>query len=224
MTEHIQLTIDGLEYEVKPTPVTVKDCWQTPEHILTLVREVFEGQIHTDPCTAEDNPTNAIKFYTPKKNGLLHHWEKNAFINPPYSDPSGWIEEINRQLEVGNIKEAIALVPVGCLGTERTAPHAKKANAQCIWTNRIHFIEPTTGNPKTQTSFVSAFLYWGDRVEVFNKVFEHYGIISVMSLPYAQRLSKRILSNIQKNHTLVANDLCRELINELNETTLINLD
>lgn len=196
MTQHIQLTIDGLEYDVQPK-ITPKDCWQTPQHILDLVREVFGDEIFTDPCTAKDNPTNATKFFTPERDGLRHQWERNAFVNPPYSDPSEWLKEINRQLKVGNIKEAIALVPTGCLGTERTGPHAESANALCLWRNRIHFIDPATGKPATQTSFTSAFLYWGDRSDKFAEIFKQHGIVSIIKSSQLE-LVKTVLKRAEK--------------------------
>ena len=204
--EQIQLSIDGLEYNVTPKKVTPKDCWQTPEHILDLVREVLGGRIFTDPCTVESNPTSAVKFYTPQQNGLLHKWEENAFVNPPYSDPSVWLEKISKEIKEGSIKEAIALVPTGCLGTERSGPYAETASALCLWRNRIHFIDPATGKQASQTSFTSAFLYWGGQVSVFKQFFKHYGIVSVIQISFSEKLMLR-----QKADN-AANVLCQKLL------------
>lgn len=187
MTRHIQLSIDGIEYDVEPK-VLPRDCWQTPASIIALIKEVFGGDIATDPCTAPDNPTNAKVFFTPQDGGLRRQWKDNAFVNPPYSDPSEWLGEIPRQIQMGNIKEAIALVPTGCLGTERSGPFAETANGLCLWRGRIHFIDPITKKPATQTSFTSAFLYWGENVDSFIKTFKPHGMTTVKSLPYAQRL------------------------------------
>ena len=181
MPKHVQLIIDGMEYAVEAKTPQPKDCWQTPGHILELVRETFATKyIYTDPCTTLENPTNAKIFYTHRTNGLRKRWEENAFINPPYSDPSLWLKETNAQVIAGNIKEAIALVSTGCLGTNRAGPYARSANAMCLWINRIHFIDPATKKPVTHTSFTSAFLYWGPRHLVFADKFKSHGIVSVL--------------------------------------------
>ena len=164
-----------------------RDCWETPPEILEIVRSAFAKKaIVTDPCTTKNNPTNALKFFTPKENGLKQHWETNAFINPPYSDPSPWIAAVHSQITSGFIEEAIALVPTACLGSKRTGKFAKFATAICLWEGRIHFVHPQTGRPAKQTSFTSAFLYWGESHSQFNKAFSKHGIVAI--LPIEDRL------------------------------------
>lgn len=171
-----------LDLQWSETPeVSPRDCWETPVDILEMVRRVFaDSTIITDPCTTKDNPTKAQKFFTPKENGIMQAWEKNAFVNPPYSDPSPWIESIKTQIDCRFIEEAIALIPTACLGSKRTGKCAKSAKAICLWEGRIHFIHPQTGRPAKQTSFTSAFLYWGKSYEQFKEVFLPYGIVAAL--------------------------------------------
>ena len=159
-----------------------RDDWKTPEQILEVVRKTFaQGRIVTDPCTTEDNPTKAQKIFTSKENGLNYGWEGNAFINPPYSDPSVWIDTAADRVTFGEIEEAIVLVPAQSLGSKRSGLPSKTAQALCLWRGRIHFINPETGKPAKQTNFTSAFLYWGDRSRQFEEVFSQYGIVGLIS-------------------------------------------
>lgn len=58
----------------------------TPISIVNRAREVFNGDIDTDPATnAMVNAlrVNARVFYTEETNGLNNKWEGNTFLNPP---------------------------------------------------------------------------------------------------------------------------------------------
>ena len=132
----LELNIGGIG-GAKPTQeIKSKDCWQTPKQILNVVNRAFEERrIVTDPCTVPHNPSNADIFYTPEDNGLsfINEWERNAFINPPYSNPSIWLNEIvDRLFLYRQIKEAIALVPTGCISTKRCRESVQKASAICL--------------------------------------------------------------------------------------------
>lgn len=166
----------------EPSQIKDRDCWQTPKSILKVVRLAFEKrEIVTDPCTTHANPTGAKLFFTPEKDGLTHIWKTNAFVNPPYSNISPWLLAINESIEMGEIKEAIALLPAGSLGAKRSGLLSKKAQALCLWRSRIAFVNPITRKPQTGTSFTSAFLYWGEDPRQFKKVFDPFGIVGIMS-------------------------------------------
>lgn len=171
----------SLPLAIESPPQTKKsDCWQTPPDLLEIICLSFAaGKIITDPCSTSENPTRAQIFYTPVENGLIHPWKTNAFINPPYSDPSPWIEATNERIARGEIEEAIALLPVGCLGSKRSGEPARNAQAFCLWCGRIAFINPITAKMQTGTNFTSAFLYWGPFPRQFQKVFDRFGIVGI---------------------------------------------
>jgi len=183
-----QLSLN-LGLKIKDSKAAIdKDCWQTPPDILEIIEATFEArEIITDPCTLKSNPTNAKKIYTPDENGLSfsNRWQTNAFVNPPYSDPSKWLENINDRLHLGEIKEAIALIPTGALSTKRAAPWVRKAQAICHWEGRIAFINPNNGRKAKNTNFTSSFLYWGKNSDRFLKIFFNYGIVAqIVSLRF----------------------------------------
>jgi hypothetical protein len=85
--------------------------WFTPETILYPVRNLFGGPIDLDPCTTENNPTNALVYFTEKDNGLTQSWGREGidllkiFVNPPHGKKIGtrrsqiydWIEKTTQE-------------------------------------------------------------------------------------------------------------------------------
>jgi len=58
----------------------------TPSYVLDLVRVDLGGTISLDPCTTDDNPVGAERFYAPPKDGLTEPWDAaTIFVNPPYA-------------------------------------------------------------------------------------------------------------------------------------------
>ena len=72
-----------------------ESCWRTPAWLVERIRGLFGGEINLDPCTDNDNPTKALKFYTPADDGILQSWERaNIYVNPPYGRTiAKWIEK-----------------------------------------------------------------------------------------------------------------------------------
>lgn len=75
---------------------SVKDHWHTPENVLELVRKLHNGPIQLDVCTDDDNPTNALKFYTPESNGLAQRWDRPWFGNIPFSCKEEWLDKARK--------------------------------------------------------------------------------------------------------------------------------
>tara|TARA_B100001964_G_scaffold138301_1_gene152555 strand:+ start:226 stop:576 length:351 start_codon:yes stop_codon:yes gene_type:complete len=56
----------------------MKDNYSTPKWILKLFEDFY------DPCPLNTNP---------KINGLEEVWKDKTYVNPPYSDPTKWIDK-----------------------------------------------------------------------------------------------------------------------------------
>ena len=70
------------------------DVHFTPAVVLDRVRMI--APIALDPCTEEDNPCGAVRFFTKKHDALAFTWQPVGlvFANPPYSDMARWAEKI----------------------------------------------------------------------------------------------------------------------------------
>jgi phage N-6-adenine-methyltransferase len=150
-----------------------QDCWQTPEEVLELVREV--APINLDPCTTRDNPTRAQLIWTDNKfDDALNNWwpgEGLVYINPPYSQMAAWAKKLAYEVKrSGMRREYIALLPAR---TDTRWWHelveARPARV-CFWKGRLKFNRPD-GTPGQSAPFPSALLYYGADDQKFAQVF-----------------------------------------------------
>jgi phage N-6-adenine-methyltransferase len=148
-----------------------KHDWQTPDNLLDLVRKCSSsGLIGYDPCTVDGNPCRAICYSRPDDDGLSTRWWGNGLVycNPPYSNVSDWVNKATRESVEG--AEIIMLVPARPDTRWWHDNIAIGADAVCFWKGRLKFKGAPASAP-----FPSAIVYWGSRVEVFERVFSPYG-------------------------------------------------
>lgn len=152
--------------------------WETPDEFLSLVREVFGGDIGLDPCTTSENPTRAVWIRTPpveghdNPGGLDHAWETppgfpGVYMNPPYGRGiAPWVRKARDEGAGGT--EIIALLPA--------RPDTKwfqdvwTAPVVCFWKGRLKFRGADNSAP-----FPSVVPYWGHRPARFVEVFCRHG-------------------------------------------------
>lgn len=66
------------------------DEWYTPPWI---IRELG-GKFDTDPCAPRRRHWTAKRCFTLAQNGLSQPWKGTVFCNPPYSNPTPWVERM----------------------------------------------------------------------------------------------------------------------------------
>ncbi len=152
--------------------------WETPNEVLEIIQAY--RPIRLDPCTTEENPTRALEWYTPEDDGLSKDWsmEKGGliYINPPYGRAIGkWVgkavkENYSRPFTKAIGTEIIMLLPARTDTSYWQYGIFASANALCFVRGRIKFKGAKSGAP-----FPSAFVYFGDREEVFVRHFSDLG-------------------------------------------------
>jgi hypothetical protein len=167
---------------------SAKSDWQTPSHVLELVRRV--APIALDPCTTVDNPVGAMEWAIPVVrmempegahiDGLSFDWATVAarlggliYCNPPYGRD---VFEWTRRCCVAGCcgADVIALLPAR---TDTKWWHydcipGATASAVCFWRGRLTFVGAPAPAP-----FPSALVYWGQNKYRFASVFKEYGSI-----------------------------------------------
>lgn len=144
--------------------------WQTPDNILELVRVV--APIGLDPCTTQENPTDASVFICPPGDGLRYEWRRSGLVycNPPYGSAlADWARKM--AVEGKAWTEIIGLVPARP-DTRWWHSYIVEADAICFWRGRLKFKGAPSAAP-----FPSALPYWGPRRDRFREVFGPYGWI-----------------------------------------------
>lgn len=114
----------------------------TPRYILDPLRKTFEcREIELDPCTEADNPTEAVRFYTPPQDGCELPWNDalSIFVNPPYGQArDAWVKKC---LAVARLGPQIALLIPAHTDT-RTAQLALNAADSVLFVRgRLRFEE-----------------------------------------------------------------------------------
>lgn len=86
------------------------DHWSTPWEIVHELEKEF-GTFDLDPC-CRDETAKAVRYYTPKHNGLSIPWSGRVFMNPPYSRPAPWLEKAHQAVTKEAADVVVALLPV----------------------------------------------------------------------------------------------------------------
>lgn len=155
----------------------------TPPHVLEVIAKV--APIMLDPCCGPGAPTGHARYYfdgSSLGSGLDLPWWGLAsgglvFVNPPYSHGQLklWVTKCVMDAEFGC--EIIALLP-NDLGT-RWGQHAfATCQGIAFWHGRIAFGTPE--HPAGQARCAkqpSMFVYWGERVERFSRVFSPHACV-----------------------------------------------
>ena len=100
----------------KREPVDSND-WHVPVNVLEAVRLVL-GDIECDPCASVDGDPLAEIQYTRKEDGLAdsNSWPGTVWINRGHEcDNTPWCVKALRELESGNLSEAILCLPESIL-------------------------------------------------------------------------------------------------------------
>lgn len=153
------------------------DAWRTPSYVLDTARKV--APIELDPCTSEDNPTDARRWLTEKDDGLTTGWGHTGlvFLNPPYSRMLDWARKLAAEVNrTGMKREYIALLPVRTDTKWWGLLAATRPVRVCFWKGRIRFDKPD-GTPGASAPFPSAVLYWGADDAAFARAFGPMGWI-----------------------------------------------
>lgn len=72
------------------------DNWATPQDIY----DKYMSLGYFDPCPLE-----------PDFDWLHIDWQENCFVNPPYSEIRKWLEKAISEIEKGNCRKALFLIP-----------------------------------------------------------------------------------------------------------------
>lgn len=131
----------------------------TPPYILDPVRADLGGWIGLDPCTTDDNPTQAEKFYTVATDGLSQPWDSSSiFVNPPYSRArEPWML---RCAEAGQAGKIVALLVPAATDTRSFQRAMATATSVVFVKGRVKFGVLRPNRRQVAASHPSAIIGW----------------------------------------------------------------
>lgn len=141
----------------------------TPQEIVDVVVACLGG-IDLDPCADNEHHIPAAKHYTITDNGLSAPWAGKVYMNPPYGrEIEFWVRRLAYQHEIGNVTEAIALIPAR---VDTQWWQLIRDYTVCFVTGRLTFIGNDDPAP-----FPSALVYLGNDIGKFHDHFSSLGDI-----------------------------------------------
>jgi ParB-like chromosome segregation protein Spo0J len=159
------------------------DGWNTPPHIIALVKSFGLDGISLDPCSNEHSQVGArIELYKDGNGlnqnwvGLLHTIDRDGgliFVNPPYDFET--LAQVNNHCtqQAGMGAEIIALVPAKVDQSWFQDGAFEDASALCFIKGRVPFWKD--GAPAQGSAFACLLIYWGKDSAAFVEMFSALG-------------------------------------------------
>lgn len=142
----------GFGHESSANTVPVE--WYTPPHIFTALNMTFD----LDPCAAptHDHVPANTKYVLPV-DGLEQDWHGTVWLNPPYGKQTAvWLDKLIKH------NDGIALV-FARTDTKWFQEAMQTARVVCFVSQRVKFINGTTGESDGTPGAGSALIGWGQK-------------------------------------------------------------
>lgn len=207
MSMQDRLAALGIGYAPPVQETVDRDTYRTPEDWLELVRKVDPtGRIFLDPCTNDENSTNAEHFITKKTARDVSQWPlpppgRLVFQQHPYSDNLTWADNciayVDKMFEHGCDGQYIVLANASA-GTKWFDKLTSRCTAVCFPDKRIAFRHPNPPHDKvTGNQWGTGIWYFGDYLTEFINAFDAVGTIvipqqSLATIPNVTQLHKRL--------------------------------
>lgn len=75
------------------------DEWATPQWLFDQLNDIY-GPFDIDVCASNKNSKCTV-FFDEADDGLTSSWIGKTWLNPPYSDPSPWVEKAVNETRMG---------------------------------------------------------------------------------------------------------------------------
>lgn len=148
-----------------------KDVRFTPPQIVAQVRQAF-GDIDLDPCGDPRSFVGATSIIAEEQDGLTSAWSgRVAFVNPPFSDLTAWINRCADAYENGEVATVIGLFPARTESATFQDRVFEKADVLLL-RGRVCFFDEK-GAKMAAAPFAIMFCVWGgdaDSVATFAEV------------------------------------------------------
>ncbi len=135
------------------------DNWGTPLQLFHAACEHFKVKPELDVCASDTNH-KCWDYITEEQNAFSRNWNKDFFMNCPFSQAKHWIQYAYQQHRKFNVNGL-------CLLASRTDTQAwhryifNDSNCEVLFLEgRIHYLDENNIASKNPSPFPSAFVLW----------------------------------------------------------------
>jgi phage N-6-adenine-methyltransferase len=138
------------------------DEYGTPRWLIRRLTDAIGGRFALDPAAGAEPTPLAEERYTKAEDGLSQDWtsvDGPIYLNPPYSDPEPWLEQLSRTVDPAassGPEFAVALTKMDT-STEWFHDHLTDATVLCLLTDRLSYY-----GGDSSASFASGFSVFGE--------------------------------------------------------------
>lgn len=149
--------------------------YYTHPTFIEAAREAM-GSIDLDPasCREANSVVQATRFLTFRENGLLHEWEGNVWLNPPYGNWGEWAPKTVAEWSSGRISQMCVLCTSRVTTAQSFHPIVRAADAVFIPSGRYEFWGPKATGTPDEGHFI---FYFGSDVARFVTAFRLIGTV-----------------------------------------------
>lgn len=101
------------QQQASNTPINERDLWRTPDYVFAWAHRRFAFDID---LAADDENTLCSEYFTQGNSALDYAWQDHGefgWLNPPYSDPSVWMEKAYESAREGFTTVMLVPTPNG---------------------------------------------------------------------------------------------------------------
>lgn len=167
------------QQQVSATPVSERDCWETPKWLFLWLNDRYNFQI--DLACNTSNCKAGLGFYREKYDSLSYDWitrAKRGFCNPPYSNIKPWLAKGYEEAKKGFTSVFLVPTPNGETAYQE---HVFGKASEIIFINgRVAFCRPDGTEVKGNTRGSCVIVYdpqhlnnttlrWADRDQLIER-------------------------------------------------------
>lgn len=143
------------------------DNFQTPQYIFDQLNKIFNFT-HDIACCTFNKLCEKGFCYDLGQDALKASWGgvERAYCNPPFSQKSEWIKKAHDEVLSGNCPLCVMVLPILGMSTNAWHDYVEGKFHYEVLRQRISFIDPDTGKPKSGNNSGTVIIYFWNRTQI----------------------------------------------------------
>lgn len=138
-----------------------QDCYSTPDYIYNHYYDIFNFNLDV---AADNENAKCLRYFTEEDNALEQDWYGRVWCNPPFSLKAKFAKKAHEQIVNKNISVCIMILPLNSISASYFHDFIEGKYHYQILQNRISFIDPETGKPRSGNNTGTVVVFFMEKV------------------------------------------------------------